>query len=221
MLHAKSSVVMTYFDSAAAGASDPPVCHVGCGSARLTYSSRCCRSSRSRSRSRSTPLLLHVHLGVGCMQSKAKTTKDDLMNRLNNALKQRDMAREEALSNGDKLAKVQDEIESGSFVPAAQLQEALAAAAAANAQARASRASGEVARPSGELPRTPPGQQLAQLREDADAGSITPVQDGGSQLPFSLESPALCRWNTCTAPRTLGRTALMYAWQARHAVVGS
>ena len=41
------------------------------------------------------------------MQVRLKTTKDDLMNRLNNALKQRDAAREENLVQAEKLSKLQ------------------------------------------------------------------------------------------------------------------
>ena len=41
------------------------------------------------------------------MQSRLKSTKEDLMNRLNNALKQRDAARENALVEADKLNKLQ------------------------------------------------------------------------------------------------------------------
>lgn len=63
----------------------------------------------------------HAPRWVSGLQGKAKTTKDDLMNRLNNAIKQRDAAREESLSTGDKLAKLQEEIDSGALVPAAQV----------------------------------------------------------------------------------------------------
>ena len=55
-----------------------------------------------------------LYLGFGleiptphCMQSRLASTKDDLMNRLNNALKQRDAAREDALLHANKLTKLQ------------------------------------------------------------------------------------------------------------------
>ena len=52
------------------------------------------------------------------LQSKAQATKDDLMNRLSNACKQRDAAREEALLSSEKLAKLQEDIDSGALQPA-------------------------------------------------------------------------------------------------------
>lgn len=100
------------------------------------------------------------------------------MNRLNNALKQRDAAREEALSSGDKLAKLQEELESGAFVPAAQLLEAVAAARkSAAAAAPAAAPAGAHAQPMGE-PRTPQGQ-IAQPRLQEDLGA----------LPYAATSP--------------------------------
>lgn len=88
---------------------------------------------------RSTPLpqnTHHRHLAVSvptsaCSQveSRATAVRDDLMNRLNNALKQRDAAREEALLSKEELKKLQEDIESGALVP--QAAEATAAAAAA------------------------------------------------------------------------------------------
>ena len=41
------------------------------------------------------------------VQAKAASVKEDLMNRLNNALRQRDAAREEALLAAEKLNKLQ------------------------------------------------------------------------------------------------------------------
>ena len=54
------------------------------------------------------------------------------MNRLNNSLKQRDAAREEALLSKEELKKLQEEVESGALVPRAAVA-ATAAAAAASA----------------------------------------------------------------------------------------
>jgi hypothetical protein len=68
-----------------------------------------------------------------CAQAKAQAVKDDLMNRLNNAIKQRDAAREEALVAAEKLVKLQEEIDSGALVPAGS-----AAAASAGAGPAAS-----------------------------------------------------------------------------------
>lgn len=96
------------------------------------------------------------------------------MNRLNNALKQRDAAREEALSSGDKLAKLQEELESGAFVPAAQLLEAVAAARKSAAAAAPAAAHAQTM---GE-PRTPQGQ-IAQPRLQEDLGA----------LPYAATSP--------------------------------
>ena len=59
------------------------------------------------------------HEWTACwLQSKAQATKDDLMNRLSNACKQRDAAREEALLSSEKLAKLQEDIDSGALQPA-------------------------------------------------------------------------------------------------------
>lgn len=52
------------------------------------------------------------------------------MNRLNNALKQRDAAREEALLSKEELKKLQEDVESGALVPQAAVAAAAAAAAA-------------------------------------------------------------------------------------------
>ena len=48
-----------------------------------------------------------AQLRACCVQTRLKATKDDLMNRLNNALKQRDAAREDALVQAEKLTKLQ------------------------------------------------------------------------------------------------------------------
>ncbi|KAK9844720.1 hypothetical protein WJX74_005896 [Apatococcus lobatus] len=55
------------------------------------------------------------------LESKAQATKDDLMNRLSNACKQRDAAREEALLSSEKLAKLQEDIDSGALQPASSV----------------------------------------------------------------------------------------------------
>ena len=55
------------------------------------------------------------------------------MNRLNNALKQRDAAREEALLSKEELKKLQEDVESGALVPQAAVAAAAAAAAASPA----------------------------------------------------------------------------------------
>jgi hypothetical protein len=52
-----------------------------------------------------------------CMQSAAENVKADLMNRLNNAVKQRDAAREEALLATQKLSQLQEDIDSGALAP--------------------------------------------------------------------------------------------------------
>ncbi|KAK9815009.1 hypothetical protein WJX73_004719 [Symbiochloris irregularis] len=68
------------------------------------------------------------------VEGKLKSTKDDLMNRLNNAIKQRDAAREESLLANDRLAKLQEEMEGGNLVPIADVKQQIAdAVAAANA----------------------------------------------------------------------------------------
>lgn len=46
-------------------------------------------------------------------QAKAASVKDDLMNRLSNAIKQRDAAREEALLAAEKLNKLQEDLDNG------------------------------------------------------------------------------------------------------------
>ena len=53
------------------------------------------------------------------------------MNRLNNAVKQRDSAREEALLSKEELKKLQEDVESGALVPKAAVTAAAAAAALA------------------------------------------------------------------------------------------
>jgi myosin-5 len=47
------------------------------------------------------------------VQSKSASVKDDLMNRLSNAIKQRDAAREEALLAAEKLNKLQEDLDNG------------------------------------------------------------------------------------------------------------
>ena len=74
------------------------------------------------------------------VESKATAVREDLMNRLNNALKQRDAAREEALLSKEELKKLQEDIERGSLVPRAAVAAAEAAAAASAATAAASTA---------------------------------------------------------------------------------
>ena len=64
------------------------------------------------------------------VESRATAIRDDLMNRLNNSLKQRDAAREEALLSKEELKKLQEEVESGALVPRAAVAAAAAAAAA-------------------------------------------------------------------------------------------
>ena len=51
------------------------------------------------------------------LQAAAAAVKNDLMNRLNNALKQRDAAREEALLATEKLNKLQEDLDSGALTP--------------------------------------------------------------------------------------------------------
>lgn len=53
------------------------------------------------------------------MQSKASGQVKDLLNRLNNAVKQRNAAREEALLASQNLKKLEEDIESGALQPAA------------------------------------------------------------------------------------------------------
>lgn len=57
------------------------------------------------------------------MQNKGIAVKDDLMTRLNNALKQRDAAREELLLAQEELKKLKEDIESGQLQPAAVQQQ--------------------------------------------------------------------------------------------------
>ena len=52
------------------------------------------------------------------MQAAAENVRADLMNRLNNAVKQRDAAREEALLATQKLSQLQEDIDSGALTPA-------------------------------------------------------------------------------------------------------
>jgi hypothetical protein len=65
------------------------------------------------------------------LQAKAQAEKEDLLNRLNNAVAQRNAAREEALMLEAKLKQMQDDVESGRLQPAGGLAAAAAAAAAA------------------------------------------------------------------------------------------
>ena len=51
------------------------------------------------------------------VQAAAAAVKTDLMNRLNNAIKQRDAAREEALLATQKLNQFQEELDSGALTP--------------------------------------------------------------------------------------------------------
>ena len=53
------------------------------------------------------------------VQSKAAATKEDLMTRLSNAVKQRDVAREDALLAAEKLNKLQEDLDVGLQQPAA------------------------------------------------------------------------------------------------------
>ncbi len=55
-----------------------------------------------------------------CLQAKAAATKEDLMTRLSNAVKQRDAAREEALLAAEKLNKLQEDLDAGRLQPAAE-----------------------------------------------------------------------------------------------------
>ena len=65
------------------------------------------------------------------LQAKAQAEKEDLLNRLNHAVAQRNAAREEALMLEAKLKQMQDDVESGRLQPAGGLAAAAAAAAAA------------------------------------------------------------------------------------------
>ena len=56
---------------------------------------------------------------VTCVQSKASGQVKDLLNRLNNAVKQRNAAREEALLASQNLKKLEEDIETGALQPAA------------------------------------------------------------------------------------------------------
>ena len=63
------------------------------------------------------------HRWRGCelfspLQTAAEAVKADLMNRLNNAVKQRDAAREETLAAQTQLSKLQEDIETGALTPA-------------------------------------------------------------------------------------------------------
>ena len=69
--------------------------------------------------------LADSHHLLALVQSKASGQVKDLLNRLNNAVKQRNAAREEALLASQNLKKLEEDIESGALQPAA------AAAAAA------------------------------------------------------------------------------------------
>ena len=64
------------------------------------------------------PLLMGRSKYVMCrVQAAAAAVKTDLMNRLNNAIKQRDAAREEALLATQKLNQFQEELDSGALTP--------------------------------------------------------------------------------------------------------
>ncbi len=54
-----------------------------------------------------------IKCGWPCAQAKSANVKDDLMNRLSNAIKQRDAAREEALLAAEKLNKLQEDLDNG------------------------------------------------------------------------------------------------------------
>ena len=65
------------------------------------------------------------------LQAKAQAEKQDLLSRLNNAVAQRNAAREEALMLEAKLKQMQEDVESGRLQPAGGMAAAAAAAAAA------------------------------------------------------------------------------------------
>ena len=52
---------------------------------------------------------------VGLLQTAAENVKADLMNRLNNAVKQRDQAREDLLLATQKLTQLQEDMDSGAL----------------------------------------------------------------------------------------------------------
>lgn len=83
----------------------------------------CCLHGNSLTRSPLSPPLATGE------QAKAQAEKQDLLNRLNNAVAQRNAAREEALMLEAKLKQLQDDVESGRLAPVG----AAAAAAAASA----------------------------------------------------------------------------------------
>jgi myosin V len=65
------------------------------------------------------------------VQAKAGAQVKDLLNRLNNAVKQRNAAREEALLAGQKLQKLEEDIESGALQVAGAVPPAVQPHAAA------------------------------------------------------------------------------------------
>ncbi len=66
-----------------------------------------------------TPQVYQSEAAPTLAQSKAAATKEDLMTRLSNAVKQRDAAREEALLAVEKLNKLQEDMEAGVLLPPA------------------------------------------------------------------------------------------------------
>ena len=95
-----------------------------------------------------------------CVQSKAAATKEDLMTRLSNAVKQRDAAREEALLAAEKLNKLQEDLDAG------LLQQPAPAAATPP------------------LPSMPSAGQAAALTPPAYAGGAT--EPGTGPLPTAM-----------------------------------
>ncbi|DBA65606.1 TPA: hypothetical protein ACH3X2_002670 [Trebouxia sp. C0005] len=103
------------------------------------------------------------------VESKATAVREDLMNRLNNALKQRDAAREEALLSKEELKKLQEDVESGALVPrsavtAAEAAAALAATQAASSAASSAAAAAAAATPSVSAPHAQDPGMIAQAR---------------------------------------------------------
>lgn len=132
-----------------------------------------------------------AQLPVCALQAKAQAEKQDLLNRLNNAVAQRNAAREEALMLEAKLKQVQDDVESGRLQPAGGMAAAAAAAAAA----------GMATPPGGAAGMTDEGMMDRMRRFMQQIPGTSPMRDG---TPLATPS------GEC-APAWLGQLVLVFA----------
>jgi hypothetical protein len=121
------------------------------------------------------------------LQAKAQAEKQDLLNRLNNAVAQRNAAREEALMLDAKLKQMQDDMDSGRLQPAGGMAAAAAAAAAA----------GMATPPSGAAGMTDEGMMDRMRRFMQQIPGSSPMRDGTPMATPSGECArlALLLWS--------------------------